>query len=98
MLHRMAGVVCLVAWASAAGAQGRYYPDGFDWQRRSAAEAGMDAAALDAAVKFAIANENPAPRDLAVAHATSLGAAEPFDTSNEAYKLGVNYLVYGLMH
>ena len=80
MLHRMAGVVCLVAWASAAGAQGRYYPDRFDWQRRSPAEAGMDAAALDAAVKFAIANENPAPRDLAVAHATSLGAAEPFDT------------------
>ena len=22
----------------------------------------------------------------------------PFDTSNEAYKLGVNYLVYGLTH
>ena len=40
MLHRMAGVVCLVAWASAAGAQGRYYPDRFDWQRRSPAEAG----------------------------------------------------------
>ena len=79
MLHRMAVVVCLVAWASAAGAQGRYYPDRFDWQRRSPAEAGMDAAALDAAVKFAIANENPAPRDLALAHATSLGA-EPFDT------------------
>ena len=79
MQHRMAGVVCLVAWASAAGAQGRYYPDRFDWQRRPPAEAGMDAAALDAAVKFAIANENPAPRDLALAHATSLGA-EPFDT------------------
>ena len=22
----------------------------------------------------------------------------PFDTSNEAYKLGVNYLIYGAMH
>jgi hypothetical protein len=22
----------------------------------------------------------------------------PFDTSNEAYKLGVNYLIYGLTH
>jgi hypothetical protein len=22
----------------------------------------------------------------------------PFDTSNEAYKLGVNYMIYGLTH
>ena len=66
MLQRIAGVVCLVAWASAAGAQDRYYPDRFDWARRTPAEAGMDAAALDAAVKFAIANENPAPKDLAL--------------------------------
>ena len=41
MLQRIAGVVCLVAWASAAGAQDRYYPDRFDWARRTPAEAGM---------------------------------------------------------
>ena len=39
----------------------------------------MNAAAVDAAVKFAIAHENTAPKDLALAHAASLGA-EPFDT------------------
>ena len=39
----------------------------------------MNAAALDEAVTFAVANENPSPKDLALAHAASLGA-EPFDT------------------
>jgi CubicO group peptidase (beta-lactamase class C family) len=40
----------------------------------------MDAARIDEAVQFAIANENPATRDLAVDLATTFGAREPFDT------------------
>jgi CubicO group peptidase (beta-lactamase class C family) len=39
----------------------------------------MDAARLDAAIKFAIASENPATKDLAVDLATTFGR-EPFDT------------------
>src|SRR5687768_15434275 len=39
----------------------------------------MDGAALDAAMKFASANENPATKDLAVDLATTFGR-EPFDT------------------
>ncbi len=40
----------------------------------------MDAARLDAAIKFATANENPATKDLAVDLATTFGR-EPFDTA-----------------
>ena len=40
----------------------------------------MIAGAVDEAVKFAIANENQAPKDLALAHAAGIGASEPFDT------------------
>jgi CubicO group peptidase (beta-lactamase class C family) len=56
-----------------------YYPERFDWQTRTPEQAGFDAARLDAAIKFAIANENPATKDLAVDLATTFGR-EPFDT------------------
>src|SRR4029434_1368079 len=35
---------------------------------------------LDDAVKFAVANESKAPRDLLLAHAQTFGGAEPFNT------------------
>jgi len=57
-----------------------YFPDRFDWQHRKPEEVGMDAARLDEAVKYAIASENPATKDLALANATTFGANEPFDT------------------
>jgi CubicO group peptidase (beta-lactamase class C family) len=66
--------------AAATVAQAVYFPDRFDWQKRTPAEAGMDAARLDEAVQFAVANENPATKDLAVDLATTFGAREPFDT------------------
>jgi CubicO group peptidase (beta-lactamase class C family) len=56
-----------------------YYPDRFDWQQRRPEQVGMDAAKLDAAIRFAVANENPATKDLAVDLATTFGR-EPFDT------------------
>jgi CubicO group peptidase (beta-lactamase class C family) len=57
-----------------------YFPERFDWQHKKPDEVGMDAARLDDAVKAAIAAENPAPKDLLLAHATTFGAREPFDT------------------
>jgi CubicO group peptidase (beta-lactamase class C family) len=72
-------LIALLGCASLAEAQTTYYPDRFDWQRRTPEQAGMNRTALEAAIKFAIANENPAPKDLAIAHAATLGA-EPFDT------------------
>ena len=61
-------------------AQASYFPGRFDWQRKSPQGVGMDAAALDEAVKFALASENPATKDLAVELATTFGGREPFDT------------------
>ena len=57
-----------------------YFPDRFDWKRKTPEDAGMDAAKLDEAVKYAIANENPGPKDLALDLALTFGAREPFDT------------------
>jgi len=65
---------------TAAAAPIHYFPDRFDWQTRSPADAGMDAALVGDAVQFAVANENPATKDLAVDLATTFGAREPFDT------------------
>jgi CubicO group peptidase (beta-lactamase class C family) len=57
-----------------------YFPDRFDWQHRKPDDAGMDAARVDEAVKFAIASETPGTRDLALSLATTFGRNEPFDT------------------
>ena len=79
MLRSAATLLIAVGSMGLAGAQAPYYPERFNWRHGVPAEMGMSIAALDAAVNFAIANENTAPRDLALAHAASLGA-EPFDT------------------
>ena len=51
-----------------------YYPGTHDdWQRRSPAQAGFDAAALDQAIAFAKAHETKAPRDLRLNHDLSFG-------------------------
>jgi CubicO group peptidase (beta-lactamase class C family) len=55
-----------------------YYPERFDWQTQTPAQANVDAAGLEAAIKLAIAGENPGNKDLAVDLATSFGR-EPFD-------------------
>jgi CubicO group peptidase (beta-lactamase class C family) len=56
-----------------------YFPERFDWQKQTPGQAKMDAAKLDAAIAYAVANENPGNKDLAVDLATSFGR-EPFDT------------------
>jgi CubicO group peptidase (beta-lactamase class C family) len=56
-----------------------YFPERGEWRTATPDEAGFDAARLDAAIQFAVANENPATKDLAVDLATTFGR-EPFDT------------------
>jgi CubicO group peptidase (beta-lactamase class C family) len=51
-----------------------YFPDRFDWQHKKPEEVGFDAARLDEAVKAAIANENPATKDMKLYLATAYGA------------------------
>jgi CubicO group peptidase (beta-lactamase class C family) len=57
-----------------------YYPPPHQWDRRPPAEVGLDPGLLDAAVKFATANETPRFKDLLLDQATTFGAREPFDT------------------
>jgi CubicO group peptidase (beta-lactamase class C family) len=57
-----------------------YFPDRHEWQPRTPEQVGVDAAKLNAAIKFAVTSQNPATKDLAVDLATTFGAREPFDT------------------
>jgi CubicO group peptidase (beta-lactamase class C family) len=56
-----------------------YFPERFTWQTQTPEPAGLDAGAIAAAIKLAVASENPGSKDLAVDLATSFGR-EPFDT------------------
>jgi CubicO group peptidase (beta-lactamase class C family) len=85
-MRRILVLLVVLSGAATAGAQTPYYPERFDWQRRTPAQAGMDGAAVEAAVQFALANENAAPKDLAAAHAAGIGAGEPFDTPIGPFK------------
>jgi CubicO group peptidase (beta-lactamase class C family) len=82
-LRRALAIACaaLLFATSPVPAQSRgkapYFPERFDWQKRTPEQAGFAAAALDEAIKFSVAHENPAPRDLALAHLAR--ASEPFD-------------------
>jgi CubicO group peptidase (beta-lactamase class C family) len=71
ILIRFAAVALLAAAPAAAQT---YYPGrGDDWQRRSPAQVGMDSARLAEAVRFAVASESRAPRDLVQAHFQTFG-------------------------
>jgi CubicO group peptidase (beta-lactamase class C family) len=48
-----------------------YFPDRHDWQTRTAEQGGFDPARLKEAIDYAVANENPATKDLAVDIATT---------------------------
>ena len=63
-----------------AGGQTTYFPGRFDWQHKTPQEVGLDPAAIDAAVKTAIASESTGNKDLVLDLATTFGKNEPFDT------------------
>ena len=65
---------------TASQGQPAYFPAPHQWERRAPADVGFDAAALNAAVTFAMDNENPTFRDLRIYQATTYGTREPFDT------------------
>ncbi len=78
---------CFLIWLAFAGSAlaqtaanpaAAYFPDQFEWQRRTPAQVGMDAAVLDEAVRFVKTKDNPAPRDQAMAWAQSFGIREPY--------------------
>lgn len=67
------------------GAVGGYVPPAGHWERRTPAQAGMNAARLDSAIAFARTNESRAPRDLEAAHFRSFGR-EPYGEPTGAFK------------
>lgn len=72
----------LVAVPDAQTPQGTapYFPAPFEWQRRMPGQVGLEAAGIDEAIKYSVANENPGFKDLVLDQATTFGAREPFDT------------------
>ncbi|MBW3573131.1 MAG: beta-lactamase family protein [Gemmatimonadetes bacterium] len=77
-LRLSVALALLLACTAEAQRSTPYYPGpGEDWERRTPEQVGMDAARLDSAVAFALANESAAPRDLELAHYQTFGR-EPF--------------------
>jgi CubicO group peptidase (beta-lactamase class C family) len=69
-----------------AGQQSPYYPgSGDQWERRSPAQARMDAKLIEDAIALAKANETKAPRDLELNHYTSFGR-EPYGEATGPFK------------
>lgn len=66
-----------VALAGALSGASPYFPPRGEWEQKPPAELGFDPAALDAAVQFAIANENDAERNMAKLLKSTFGAREP---------------------
>jgi CubicO group peptidase (beta-lactamase class C family) len=67
----------LLALCAFSYAQRNYVPPAGSWERHDARAAGLDDAALKAAVEFAAASESKTPRDLLEAHYRTFGR-EPF--------------------
>lgn len=66
-------VLALAATAVAAD----YFPPRGTWEKKAPAELGFDAAKLQQAIAFAVANENPATKDMAADLKATFGAREP---------------------
>src|SRR5438094_4811937 len=79
MLRRGLAVVGLLLVSLCVNAQGVYYPDAL-WQRKTPAEAGINAALLKGAIDFAVASESRNPRDLTLNHYQTFGR-EPFGSA-----------------
>ena len=75
LLHRLLLSFLLVGpWSSRAA---DYFPPRGAWEKKAPAELGFDAARLQQAVKFSVANENPGAKDMAVDLKQTFGAREP---------------------
>lgn len=94
---RLAGLALALATSVgvAAQPQSAYFPPRHDWQRQTPAQAGFDPAKLAEAVQFAIANENPSTKDLAVDIPNTFRREAPYNAliGPTAPRAGANGLV-----
>lgn len=87
-LRKMTSALVALLLLAAPGAAGQtpYVPGtGLDWEARTPEQAGMDPAAVQAAIAFAIENETGAPRDMERSHYISFGR-EPFGDAIGPFK------------
>jgi CubicO group peptidase (beta-lactamase class C family) len=72
-------VAAVEARAQAPSARG-YFPPPGEWRKQEPAALGLDKAALDEAIAFAVAHENPGSKDLAVATVNQFRNEAPYNT------------------
>jgi CubicO group peptidase (beta-lactamase class C family) len=78
--------LCLAAAAAPSRSTATPYWPAREWERRTPAQVGLDAARLDEAISFAKANETTEPRDLERAHYTGAFGREPFNAAKGPFK------------
>src|SRR5476651_195279 len=64
-------------WLCASALAADYFPPRGMWEHRTPAELGFDAAKLQQAVAFSVANENPSSKDVAEELKSTFGTREP---------------------
>ena len=74
------GATGLVAAARQAAPAGASFPSRGEWRRQEPSAVGVDKARLDAAIAFAVAHENPDPKDLAVVIPNQFRNEAPYNT------------------
>lgn len=82
---RLSLLLIITASTVATYSQRNYVPPPGSWERRQPESLGLNAAALRAAVEFAMANESKTPKDLEQAHYQSFGR-EPFGEAIGLFK------------
>jgi CubicO group peptidase (beta-lactamase class C family) len=84
--RRPAALLIIIAIAAATVTTARqqsftppYFPARGEWQKKDAAAIGLDQAKLDDAIAFAVAHENPNPKDLSVAIVNQFRSEAPYN-------------------
>ena len=78
-LQQSVAALLLLVSASLPVAANTYFPPAGQWAEATPQSLQVDSTLLQEAVDYAIASENPAPKDQALVQATTFGAKEPYD-------------------
>lgn len=92
----VAVVVVTASWVALSAQSAPYFPPRGDWQRKTPAEAGMDAEKLKAAIEFAQRNETSWPRDFSTQEkmfGTKLGSIPTFRPATNGLIVRHGYIV-----
>ena len=76
-MKRTGQMLLVVLWICTRVSAADYFPPRGAWEHRRPGEVGFDAAKLQQAIDFSVANENPSPKDVALELQQTFGAREP---------------------